>query len=132
MSLYAPLYGVHLTLGVATITGFLLRGYWRVTGSAWASRRMVRIVPHVIDTLFLASGIALVMVLDLAVLRNTWLLAKFAGLVAYIALGMVAMRFGRTPGVRLIAFAGAIASFAYIVGAALAKSPASWLAYAAG
>ncbi|MDX1500136.1 MAG: SirB2 family protein [Woeseiaceae bacterium] len=132
MSLYAPLHMIHLALAVVTIAGFLLRGYWQLTGSDWSGRRVVRVLPHIVDTLFLASGIALVAVLNLAVLQNGWLLAKFAGLFAYIGLGMVALRFGRTPQLRLIAFAGAVAAFAYIVGAALTKSPASWLAYVAG
>jgi uncharacterized membrane protein SirB2 len=41
---------------------------------------------------------------------------------------MVAFRFGRSPGTRFAAFAGAAVAFAYIVGAAVSKSPLSWLA----
>lgn len=93
--------------------------------------RLTRIVPHVIDAAFLASGIALIVEINLDVMQNSWLLAKFTGLIAYIGLGMVAMRFGRTQQIRLLAFVGAIAAFAYIVGAAVSKSPASWLAYLA-
>ncbi|NIL94303.1 MAG: regulator SirB, partial [Woeseiaceae bacterium] len=51
----------------------------------------------------------------------------FAGLVFYIGLGMIAFRFGRTPGIKVAAFLGAVLSFAYIVGAAVQKSPISWL-----
>ena len=93
--------------------------------------RITRIAPHVIDTLFLASGIALVVTIDLPILRSNWLLAKLAGLVVYIALGMVALRFGQTREVRAIAFVSAVAIFAYIVGVAIAKSPQSWMAYLA-
>ena len=91
--------------------------------------RVTRIAPHIIDTLFLASGIALVFSIDLRLLQSPWLLAKLVGLLCYIGLGMVALRFGRTPETRLLAFIGAVAAFAYIVGVALSKSPASWLAY---
>jgi len=91
--------------------------------------RITRIAPHVIDTLFLASGIALVVSIDLRLLQSSWLLAKFAGLFVYIGLGMVALRFGRTYAIRVLAFVSAVATFAYIVGVALSKSPASWLAY---
>ena len=80
---------------------------------------------------FLASGIALVFSIDLKILQAPWLLAKLAGLILYIGLGMVAMRFGRTPETRLVAFVGAVATFAYIVGIAYSKSPASWLAFLA-
>jgi len=85
-------------------------------------------LPHVNDALFLVTGIWLIMSSHLAWTQQPWLLAKFAGLFAYIGLGMVAFRFGRTQQVRLIAFVGAVAAFAYIVGCALSKSPLSWLA----
>ncbi|MDH3614989.1 MAG: SirB2 family protein [Gammaproteobacteria bacterium] len=44
-------------------------------------------------------------------------------------LGTVAIRRGSTLRIRIIAFVGALSVFAYIVGVALSKSPASWLAY---
>ena len=93
--------------------------------------RITRIAPHVVDTLFLASGVALVVTIDLPVLQSDWLLAKLAGLLVYIGLGMIALRFGRTAAARILAFVGALATFAYITGVALSKSPASWLAYLA-
>lgn len=91
--------------------------------------RLTRIAPHIIDTLFLASGVALIVIIDLPVLQSGWLLAKLAGLLVYIGLGMVALRFGNTREIRSLAFVGAVATFAYIVGVALTKSAGSWLAY---
>ena len=55
------------------------------------SARLTRIAPHVVDTVFLATGIALVLQLDLPVMRSPWLLAKLTALVAYVVLGMIAM-----------------------------------------
>lgn len=118
----------HLALALVSISGFVLRGAWMMTGSARLDHKAVRIVPHVVDTLFLLSGIALVVQLSLPVMQSPWLLAKFAGLVAYIVLGAIALRRGATLPVRQIAFVGALAAFAYIVGAAVSKSPASWMA----
>lgn len=127
--MYLFLKTIHATFAMLTITGFVLRSYWLFNGSNWLQHRATKIAPHVVDTLFLASGIALVFELNLVLFANGWLLAKFAGLIAYIVLGSIAMRFGRTPQVRMIAFVGAISMFAYIAGVALTKSPASWLAY---
>jgi len=117
-----------MTFATLAISGFVLRGYWVMTGSTLRQNRAAKIVPHVIDALFLASGIWLIVMLNLAWTQHAWLLAKFAGLFSYIGLGMVAFRFGRTPQIKAIAFIGAVASFAYIVGAALTKSPLSWIA----
>lgn len=119
---------LHMTFALLTISGFVLRGLWMMGSSPLARHRVSRIVPHIIDTLFLATGIAMVVQMRLAVLQNSWLLAKFAGLAVYIVLGAIALRRGPTMRVRKVAFAAALLSFAYIVGVAFNKSPLSWLA----
>jgi uncharacterized membrane protein SirB2 len=128
-NMYLILKNFHMMLATLTISGFLLRGYWMMSGSGLRQNRAAKVLPHIIDTLFLATGIWLVVVLKLAPLQHPWLLAKFTGLLAYIGLGMVAMRFGRTPQIKMVAFIAAIAAFAYIVGVALTKNPISWIAY---
>ena len=129
--MYVTLKYGHLLLAVVTISGFVVRGYWMTKNSALLTHRVTRIAPHVIDALFLLTGIAMVYLLSLPVMGSPWLLAKFAGLLAYIVLGAIALRRGPTLQIRLIAFVGALSAFAYVVGAAIAKSPASWLAYLA-
>jgi uncharacterized membrane protein SirB2 len=126
--MYLPLKYAHLAFAIVSISGFVLRGLWMMSGSALLDRKAVRIAPHVIDTLFLVTGIALVLQLALPVMQSPWLLAKFAGLVVYIVLGAIALRRGATMPIRQVAFVGALAAFAYIVGAAVSKSPASWIA----
>lgn len=119
---------LHLTFALLTISGFIIRGIWMLRGSLLSQHPFTRIAPHVIDALFLVTGIALVLQLRLAVLQNGWLLAKFAGLVAYIVLGAIALRHGKTLRVRRLAFIGALFAFLYIVGAGFSKSALSWLA----
>jgi uncharacterized membrane protein SirB2 len=131
MSMYLPLKYAHIALAIASISGFVLRGFWMMSGSALLGHKAVRIAPHVVDTLFLITGIALILKLALPVLQSPWLLAKFAGLVIYIVLGAIALRRGPTMPVRQVAFVGALSAFAYITGAALSKSPASWIAFLA-
>lgn len=90
---------------------------------------LIRVTPHVIDTVFLLSGIAMLVMLSLNPLTQSWLMAKFAGLFAYIVLGMIALRRGPTPASRQLAFFGALAVYAYIVGVAMTHSPLSWISY---
>jgi len=120
---------LHTLAALLTISGFMLRGYWIVTGSDRLQHRVTRTVQHIVDTIFLLSGIAMLAMLSLNPLSQAWLLAKFAGLIAYILLGTIAIRRGSTPQVRKVAFVAALAVFAYIVGVALSKSATSWLAY---
>ena len=119
---------IHTLLALLTISGFVVRGYWMMKNSGRLQQRITRIAPHILDTVFLGSGIAMLVLLSLNPLSQSWLLAKFAGLIAYILLGSVAIRRGLTQQVRLLSFVGALSAFAYVVGVALSKSPASWLA----
>jgi len=125
---YLILKTVHVLAATTTISGFLLRGYWMLTESEKLQYRVVRIVPHVVDTVFLLSGVAMVWILHLNPLTQPWLIAKFTGLIAYILLGTIAIKRGGTLQIRMIALVGAVSVFAYIVGVALTKSPFSWIA----
>ena len=129
---YLLIKSLHMITAVATISGVVLRGYWMMIGSEKLQLKVVRIAPHIIDTLFVLSGIVLVSILQLNAFTAPWLLAKFAGLIAYIVLGTIAIKRGPTLQIRIITFVAAIAVFAYIIGVAVAKSPASWLKVLAG
>jgi uncharacterized membrane protein SirB2 len=125
---YVILKYLHTVAAAATISGFLLRGYWMLTESDKLQNRAVRVVPHVVDTAFLLSGIAMVWMLDLNPFTQPWLIAKFTGLIAYILLGTIAIKRGGTLQIRMIALVGALSVFAYIAGVAFTKSPFSWIA----
>jgi threonine/homoserine/homoserine lactone efflux protein len=65
----------------------------------------VRVVPHVNDTLLLVAAIGLSIVLQQYPFVHAWVTAKVLGLLAYIGLGMFALRRGRSkaPARRLLA-----------------------------
>jgi len=50
---YLILKAIHIVAAMTTISGFLLRGYWMLTESDKLQHRVTRIVPHVVDTVFL-------------------------------------------------------------------------------
>lgn len=122
--MYATLKVIHVTCVIASGTGFFARGLLMLAGSPLLNARWVRVVPHIVDTLLLASAITLAVIAHLVPTQQPWLLAKIIGLILYIVLGTVALRYGRTRGQRMLAFAAALATFAYIVGVALTRSPA--------
>ena len=127
-SMYTTLKLVHMTAATLTITGFILRGLWMLSGSSNLQHPLVRILPHVIDTVFLLAGIGLIMTLHLPVLQTGWLQIKIAALLVYIVLGTIALKRGKTKRIRSIAFVLALLTFAYVVGVALSKSATSWIA----
>lgn len=120
---YIALKHLHVTFVALSGLLFLVRGIWMLRDSARLQQRWVRIAPHLVDTLLLASAIGLALVSHQYPGQMPWLTAKMVALVGYIVLGTVALKRGRTKGVRSAAFAGALACFAYIVAVALTKNP---------
>lgn len=98
-----------------------------VRTSTRLQQRWVKIMPHVIDTVLLASAIMLAVLIQQNPLADSWLAAKVVGLLVYIGLGMIALRFGKTRTVRVGAWIMAQLVFFYIVLVALTKNPAVFL-----
>ncbi len=124
---YTAIKQLHAGAAAVSIALFVLRGAWMLTSPGRLQRRWVKILPHVIDTVLLASALWLAWQLGTGDTPG-WLVAKVIALVVYIALGTIALKRGRTRGARIVAFVAAIATFGYIVSVALAKSPLGFLA----
>lgn len=117
---------LHVSAATLSLALFLLRGAWMLADSPLRNARWTKIVPHVVDTVFLGAGIALAVKWAQFPFAHDWLTAKVFGLIAYIILGSVALKRGRTPAIRATAFFAALVVFAYIVGVARARHPLSW------
>lgn len=82
--------------------------------------KLFKIAPHVIDTILLVSGIALVIQGEWLERESGWIESKFILLLCYIVLGVVAMRFCGVK--RWLAFSGAIACYILIFSIAITKN----------
>jgi uncharacterized membrane protein SirB2 len=124
---YLLLKQVHVSFALLSITGFVLRWAWVMKRSRWSQHRLTKTTPHIIDTLFLASGLMLAYTIEQYPFLTDWLTAKVVGLLAYILLGMAAMsgRISRTG--KVIAFVAAVSSYAWILSVAMLKSPWGFL-----
>lgn len=121
--IYSLLKHFHLTTIVITATLFVVRGVWMMVDSPRLQARWVRIVPHVNDTLLLASGLGLAFMLGQYPLVNGWLTAKFFALILYIVLGTVALKRGSTKRTRVAAWIAALLVLGYIVTVAITRNP---------
>ena len=124
MSSYIFLKLIHVSSVILSYSLFMTRGIWMMRGSARLQQRWVKIMPHIVDTVLLASAIALAILIKQYPLADAWLTAKVMGLLVYIGLGMVALRFGKTRITKISAWVMAQIVFFYIVMVALTKSPA--------
>lgn len=112
---------LHIATVLLSLAGFVARGVWMLRGSSLLRARWVRVTPHIVDTLLLASGVGLVFTLHLYPTQQPWLVAKLVALVVYIVLGTIALKRGRTRGVRAGAWVAALAVFFYILAVAFTK-----------
>jgi uncharacterized membrane protein SirB2 len=118
---FATLKTIHVTTVALSWLMFLVRGVWMLSGSPMLERRWVRVVPHVNDTLLLAAGVWMAILLRQIPGVSPWLTAKVVALVVYVGLGAVALRRRR-----LSAWIAAQLVFLYIVAVALAHDPLPW------
>lgn len=125
--MYYAIKHLHVTCVVLSATGFLLRGLWMVTGSPLLQHRLTRVLPHIIDSLLLLSAIALAVLIQQYPFAAGWVTAKVFGLLAYIVLGTIALKRGRTMGMRVAAFIAALLVYAWIVSVAVTKNFAGFL-----
>ena len=123
---YVSLKITHISCVALSYALFVVRGAWTMCDSEQLRRRWVRVVPHVVDTVLLASAIGLAIMLQQYPLANGWLTAKVAGLLVYIGLGMIALRYGKTRRSRIAAWLSAQAVFFYIVAVAITRNPLPW------
>lgn len=122
MNSYLILKSIHVFCVALSASGFVIRGIWMLSDSIMLQQKLVRFLPHIIDSCLLVSAIALAYLLRFSPLEQPWLMAKILALFVYILFGSVALKRGKTKAIRLGAFIGALVALVYIVLVALTKS----------
>ncbi|MEW5888877.1 MAG: SirB2 family protein [Pseudomonadota bacterium] len=125
---YVVLKHIHVLAVVLSFSGFFVRGLWMLADSPMLNRRWVKVAPHVNDSVLLVSALALAALIGQYPFVHGWLTAKVLGLLAYIGLGMFALRRGRSKALRVAFWLAALLIFGYIVSVALSKNPWGFLA----
>ena len=121
--LYQTLKGLHMSFVALTLGGMVLRGGWMLSDSPLLGHRLTRVLPHVIDTLLLLTGVALAVLTAQYPLVQPWLTAKLLALILYILLGTIALKRGRTKAIRSLALVLALVCFGYILAVAVTRNP---------
>lgn len=124
MNTYVVIKHIHMTAALASGAFFLLRGLWMMQESSLFNAKLVRVLPHVIDTVLLISALTLVGFMGSL---PTFVLVKVAALFVYIALGMMAFRFMKGWGSRVFMFFLAFSVYAFILSVAITKNPQGFL-----
>ena len=113
----------HVVFAGLSIFLFVLRGAFTLVAARPLTHRVWKILPHVVDTLLLALGMWLAIMLRLNPLHVTWLGVKLLCVIGYIVLGVLAFRLRRPRWLKLGLFGAAILLFAFIVSIAILHDP---------
>ena len=115
---------IHMGLAYLTAAGFVLRAAWSFFAPHLLKVKPVRILPHVVDTLLLISGLTMALSAGYS-LTSGWLAAKLLALLAYIGFGVLTLRGSTTP-MKLVGISGALASLAYLFSVAMTRDASPW------
>jgi len=120
---------IHITCVVLSGLFFMLRGFWMFSGSHLLQAKFTRVAPHIIDTALLLAAVVLTLQINQYPLMSDWLTVKLVAFALYIGLGTIALKRGKTRNQRIIAFALALLTFAFIISVALLHHPLGLLFY---
>lgn len=112
---------LHLTAVALSIILFILRFVWSQFNPDFLQKKWVKIVPHVIDTVLLGSALWLCTIISQYPFVDGWVTFKVIGVLAYIIMGMLALKWGRTVTMKWVGFIGALAWLAVTAKIAITK-----------
>ncbi len=116
---YSAVKHAHLLFVVITILLFQYRFLLRALNKSIP--KILKIVPHINDTLLLISAITLAVMGGFNPTNHPWLLAKIIALVVYIVLAAMALKSRGTK--RIVTYVLATLVFVFMVMTALSKTP---------
>jgi uncharacterized membrane protein SirB2 len=118
---------IHLSIVVVSVALFIVRFTLLLKESQLLQKKLLKIVPHVIDTCLLASAIWLVTMSPM-VNVDGWLASKIIGLLLYIVSGLFAFKWAKNNRMRVLGFFSAMIWLSVTFGVAFSKQPLSFLA----
>lgn len=121
---YLQILWTHIGCVIASGSLFFTRGCMMLAGLPAANHVALRRISVVIDSLLLAAAIALTTIIHQYPFVQAWLTVKVVLLVVYIALGVFALRRGRTRAARGAFFVAAVLVYLFIV--SVARTHDAW------
>ena len=83
---------IHVWCVVLSYALFITRILWKSSNSSRLKNPFVKIAPHAIDSLLLATGVTMAIILDLELFSVNWFSLKMVLLISYIGVGTIAMK----------------------------------------
>ncbi|MDC0611098.1 SirB2 family protein [Vibrio sp.] len=116
---------LHVLTVVLSVMLLTLRFWLSFTSSRLNQNRFLKVFPHINDTILLLSGVYLIFLTHFIPFTPAapWLTQKLFCVVAYILLGVFALKLAKNKFLKVLAFLGAIGWFAMAGHMAVSKLP---------
>jgi uncharacterized membrane protein SirB2 len=119
---YPEIRWTHVAAVLASGSLFFFRAVAGASGASWTLAAPLRILAYGIDSVLLTAALMLLSILNLNPFTVPWLAVKLLLLVAYIALGFMALRAGQVS-LRLAFGLAAVGAFLLMFSVARAHHP---------
>ncbi len=128
---YLTLRQAHIGFALLSVSLFVLRGCLMLAQSPHVQAAWLKYPSYLVDTMLLTFALMLMTVTHQYPFGTGWLTMKVTLLVVYVLLGSIALKRGRTPGVRAAAFVASLLTVAFLYSVARAHHPLGVFAVAA-
>ncbi|HEX5651066.1 MAG TPA: SirB2 family protein [Steroidobacteraceae bacterium] len=120
---YLQLRHAHIAFAILSVSIFTVRGLLMLANSSQVNSPWLKYPSYAVDTLLLTAALMLTTVIHQYPFQTGWLTMKVALLVVYVVLGSLALKRGRTRGVRIAALVGALLTVGFLYTVARAHHP---------
>ncbi|MEE4245620.1 MAG: SirB2 family protein [Kangiellaceae bacterium] len=109
MEYYGLIKHIHVAVVSLAFVTLLVRGFWLITQSAMMQVKLVKILPHVLDTLLIISTVLLVIETKMYPFVVDFVTIKLFLFVAYIVVRVIAFKKAKTKQKQMVFLALSIA-----------------------
>ncbi|MGF1703900.1 SirB2 family protein [Photobacterium makurazakiensis] len=122
--MYTAVKHLHMIAIALSVLLFVVRYCLMMANSTLNEKKFLKITPHVVDTVMLLSGIALILITGFMPFTEagSWLTQKLSCVLAYIALGFFTLKIGSNKVFKTFAFLGSLGWVMAAANIAMTKS----------
>ncbi len=119
--MYTAVKHIHLTAIILSLVLFIARFVLLWLKSSKLNSKLLKVLPHLVDTVLIVSAITLCVLLQQYPLVDAWVTEKLLALIMYVFMVTLALRLANNNFMRIIGFVGAISWVAFAGAVAVSK-----------
>ena len=114
---------IHILSVAASFALFFIRGIWLMQSYPPAQERWVKILPHVVDGLLVASALGMLAMVPATADYKAWMTIKLVLIGVYVFLVVFVIRLARARWQRFAAWLLALLVFLFVTSIAVLRNP---------